>query len=247
MDILSQHRTIRKFTDKSVSKEILDSLITSSIRASTSGNMQLYSLILTQNSDVKDKLVPLHFNQPVALSAPVLITVCADFNRFSLWCLNNKANPGYDNFLSFLTTSIDALLVAQNLCIAAENIGLGICYLGTSTYNADEIINVLQMPKLTFPITTIAIGWPDEIPLKTDRLPIEAVIHSEVYHDYSASAINEFYAMKENLESSKKFVEENHKQHLSQVFTDVRYSKKDNEFFSEKILQTLRKQGFLNE
>lgn len=245
MDLLNQHRTVRNFSNRPVSKELLNSIIKSSVRASTTGNMQLYSLILTQDFQIKGKLLPLHFNQSVARSAPLLITVCADFNRFSLWCFYNNAKPGYQNFLSFLTASIDALLVAQNFCIAAENVGLGICYLGTSTYNAQEIIDVLKMPKLTFPITTLAIGWPDEDPVETDRLPIEAIVHSEVYQDYSKELINEFYSLKENLETSKKFVTENNKQHLSEVFTDVRYTKKDNEFFSEKIIKTLRDQGFL--
>ena len=66
--------------------------------------------------------------------APVLLTFCADFNRFNKWCLLNNAVPGYDNFLSFMTAAIDALLVAQTVCIAAEARGLGICYLGTTTY-----------------------------------------------------------------------------------------------------------------
>jgi nitroreductase len=65
-------------------------------------------------------------------------------------------------FLSFFTAAIDAILVAQNVCIAAENQGLGICYLGTTTYNAKEIIQILDLPKLTFPVTTVAIGYPDE-------------------------------------------------------------------------------------
>ena len=140
--------------------------------------------------------------------------------------------------------SIDALLVAQNVCVAAENSGLGICYLGTTTYNAKEIVNVLNLPKLTFPVTTIAIGYPDESPELVDRIPLEGIIHSEVYKEYTEDDLKELYTFKEELESSKQFVKENKKDSLAQVYTDVRYKKSDNEFFSAKMLETIRNQGF---
>lgn len=245
MEILNQHKSIRKFQKRSISTKMLESIIYSGTRASTTGNMQLYSVVLTENKVNKERLLPLHFNQNVAKEAPVLITVIADFNRFTKWCQFNYAKPGYNNLLSFLTASIDALLLAQNICVAAENQGLGICYLGTAVYNAKEIINILELPKLTFPITTIAMGYPAESPELTDRIPLKGIIHKEKYEDYSKERINELYVAKENLESSIKFVEENKVQSLAQVFTDVRYKKADNEFFSKKVLDTLKTQGFL--
>jgi len=190
MELLNNHVTIRKFKNQPVEPQLLESIIFSGTRASTTGNMQAYSVIISQDAKMKEKLTPLHFNQPVAQNAPVLLTFVADFNRFSKWCRINKAEPGYTNFLSFFTAAIDALLVAQNVCVAAENIGLGICYLGTTTYNAKEIINVLELPKLTFPVTTVALGYPAENPELTDRLPLEAVIHYEKYRDFDATEIN---------------------------------------------------------
>ncbi|VAW24149.1 Oxygen-insensitive NADPH nitroreductase [hydrothermal vent metagenome] len=246
MDLLLKHKTIRKFLEKEVPSELLENILTAGCRASTTGNMQVYSIIVTKNRAVKEKLMPLHFNQPVAKSAPLLLTFCADFNRFSKWCELRKAIPGYNNFLSFITASIDALLAAQNVCIAAEDKGLGICYLGTTTYNAKEIIEVLNLPKLVFPVTTVAIGWPGEDPLQTDRLPLKAVVHEERYKDYSKEDIDELYSYKENLPESLQFISENSKETLAQVFTDVRYKKSDNEFFSEKIVEVLKVQGFLS-
>ncbi|WP_372948327.1 nitroreductase family protein [Mariniphaga sp.] len=246
MELLNRHVTVRNFLQKAIEPKLLESIICSGSRASTTGNMQLYSVIITEDAEMKQKLAPLHFNQSVAVSAPVLLTFVADFNRFSKWCKNNKAEPGYANFLSFFTAAIDALLVAQNTCVAAENYGLGICYLGTTTYNAKEIINVLELPKLTFPVTTIALGYPEEIPNLTDRIPIRCIIHREKYKDYTEDVIRDLYSYKENLESMKEFVKENDKETLAQVFTDVRYKKSDNEFFSEKMIQTLREQGFMD-
>ncbi len=246
MDLLNKHVTIRKFKEKPVGNELLESIIYSGTRASTTGNMQVYSIVVTKDKARREALAPAHFNQPVSLNAPVLLTFVADFNRFSRWCELSKAKPGYSNFISFFTASIDALLVAQNVCVAAENNGLGICYLGTTTYNAGEIIKALKLPKLTFPVTTVALGYPDETPALTDRIPLNGIIHHEYYSDYSDEQIKELYAFKESLESSEQFVKENNKETLAQVFTDVRYKEKDNLFFSEKMINVLAEQGFLD-
>lgn len=245
MELLNNHITIRKFKDKPVESNLLESILYSGTRASTTGNMQVYSIIVTTDEKKRKKLAPFHFNQPVAVNAPVLLTFVADFNRFSKWCTTNKAKPGYTNFISFFTAAIDALLVAQNVCVAAENNGLGICYLGTTTYNAREIIKTLELPKLTFPVSTVALGYPDEQPELTDRLPLKGIIHRETYKDYSDQQIKDLYAFKESLDSSKQFVKENGKETLAQVFTDVRYKEKDNLFFSEKMLEVIKEQGFL--
>lgn len=224
--------------------QLLESILYSGTRASNTGNMQAYSMIVTSLEAQKVRLAKLHFNQSVALKAPVLVTFVADFNRFSRWCSYNQAQPGYANFHSFFTASIDALLAAQNVCVAAENHGLGICYLGTTTYNAREIIGELGLPQLTFPVTTVAMGYPDQQPGLTDRLPLKGIVHYGKYQDYSEARIRELYAYKENLEEMQQFVKENNKETLAQVFTEVRYKQEDNEFFSEKMLDTLKSQGF---
>lgn len=246
MDLLNKHVTIRKFKDKPIDNELLKSIIYSGTKASTTGNMQLYSIVVTKDKYQKEKLAPFHFNQPVAKNAPVLLTFIADFNRFVKWCEYRDATPGYNNFLSFFTAAIDALLFAQNVCIAAENYGLGICYLGTTTYNAKEISKVLELPKLTFPVTSVAIGHPAEIPELTDRIPIDGIIHNEKYYDYSQQKIDELYSLKESLLSSDQFIRENNKTTLAQVYTDVRYKKSDNDFFSQKMIEFLKEQGFLD-
>jgi hypothetical protein len=193
---------------------------------------------------MKEKLSPAHFNQPMVKKAPVVLTFCVDLNRFSKWCDQRQAIPGYDNLQWFVTGAVDALLAAQTFCVAAEEKGLGICYLGTTTYNPNQIIDALRLPKLVFPITTITLGWPDELPEQVDRLPLEAILHQETYHDYSEEDIDRLYAYKESLPENLKFIAENNKETLAQVFTDVRYKKTDSEFFSEVLLETLKKQGF---
>jgi nitroreductase len=188
-DLLLNRRTIREYSSEAVGDELLNDLLNAGCRASTTGNMQVYSIIITRDESKKRELSPLHFNQKMVMEAPVLLTFCADFNRFSKWCIQNDARPGYDNFLSFMTAAIDALLVAQTICIAAEAGGLGICYLGTTTYMAHKIIEVLKIPKGVVPVATVTLGWPAEQPEQTDRLPLEAVVHKEVYTEYTVSDI----------------------------------------------------------
>ncbi len=245
LDILMQHRTIRKYKEDDISEDQLNRILEAGVRASTTGNMQVYSIVVSRDPGMKKQLAGCHFNQPMVEKAPVVLTFCADFNRFNQWCRQSKADPGYDNFLSFFTAAIDALLVAQNVCVAAESEGLGICYLGTTTYLAGKIIDLLHLPKGVVPVTTVTIGWPGEQPELVDRLPLEAVVHAETYLDYNPEDITRLYAAKEALPEYKKFVAENGKETLAQVFTDVRYKRSDNELFSGMLLEVLKKQGFM--
>lgn len=238
-------RTIRKYEARDVDQELLDRILAAGIRASTTGNMQVYSIIVTRDREMKKRLAPAHFNQPMVTEAPVVLTFCADFNRFNKWCRQREAEPGYDNFLSFMTAAIDAVIVAQTVCSASEEEGLGICYLGTATYNADKIIEVLDLPKGVLPVATVTLGWPAMVPEQPDRLPQEAVIHYEKYNDFTPQMIDELYREKEGRADSAQFIHENSKKTLAQVFTDVRYKKADNEYFSGKFLEAIRKQGFL--
>ncbi|MDR2009688.1 MAG: NADPH-dependent oxidoreductase [Bacteroidales bacterium] len=240
-----EHRSIRKYKNEPIPDNVMTSILNAACRASNTGNMQVYSIIVTTDNEIKKALAPTHFNQSMVTQAPAILTFCADFNRFNKWCKMRNAEPGYDNFLSFLTAAIDAVIAAQNACLEAENHGLGICYLGTAIYNPDKIIEILDLPKGVVPITAVTMGYPDENPELTDRLPREAVVHYEKYKDFSESDINRIYAEKEASEESKKFIKENNKDTLAQVFTDVRYPKVNNEHFSKVLFDVLKKQGYM--
>jgi nitroreductase len=246
INTILNHRSIRQFKEKDISDEVLDEILLAATKASTTGNMQVYSIVISKNQEIKEKLWESHFKQKMVMQAPVVATFCADFNRFNKWCKQRNANPGYDNFLSFYTASIDALLAAQNFCIAAEYKGLGICYLGTTTYMAEKIINILNLPTGVVPVTTVVAGYPDESPDVTDRLPLKGVVHYDTYKDYTPDDIDEIYEEKESMDLTKKLLQENQKETLAQVFTDNRYTKKNNITFSKSLIQVLKKQGFMN-
>ena len=241
-----QNRTsIRKYSSREVSDELLNRLLEEAERTPTMGNLQLYSVVITRSEEGKKALAPAHFNQPMVTGAPVVLTICADYRRTTLWAENRKAHPGYDNILSFMNAATDALLFTQTFCNLAEEEGLGTCFLGTTVYMPKMIIYTLKLPKLVMPVATITLGWPDEQPALSERLPLRSIIHQEAYEDYTPEKIDDFYEEKENLEVNKEFVRINNVETLAQVFTDIRYTKKDCETMSKGLLDALKNQGFL--
>ena len=222
--VLFKHRSIRKFCSTPVPEELLQEILAAASRASTCGNMQLYSLVVTRDAALRAKLAPCHFNQPMVTQAPCVVTVCADVHRFSMWCEQRDADPAYDNFAWFLNASTDALLAAQNLCVEAEMNGLGICYLGTTIYTAGMIAEILELPKGVIPVTTIVLGYPDESPELTDEL----------------------WAEREESELTKRLLEENGLPNLAQIFTQRRYVREDNLSISNSYFALLKEKGFFN-
>lgn len=245
MKNLSTRRTIRQYSNQEVSQELLNRLLAEASRTQTMGNLQLYSVVVTRSDEKKQKLAPAHFNQPMVTQAPVVLTICADFNRTSTWARCRNAEPGYDNFLSFINAATDALLYTQTLCNLMDEEGLGYCYLGTTVYQPQQIIDILELPRLTMPVATLTVGWPAEEPALSDRLPLESFVHEETYTDYLAMDIDKYYETKEHLPENLEFVRINQKETLAQIFTDIRYTRKDNEAMSEGLIDTLKRQGFL--
>ena len=245
MKNLDTRRSIRQYSKQAVSDELLSRLFAQASRTQTMGNLQLYSVVVTRSEAMKQRLAPAHFNQPMVTGAPVVLTICADFHRTSQWAECRKATPGYDNFLSFQNAAIDALLFTQTLCCLMDEEGLGYCYLGTTVYQPQQIIDILQLPRLVMPVATLTVGWPAEEGKLSDRLPVESFVHSETYKDYTPADIDTYYTYKEQLEENREFCRINNKETLAQIFTDIRYTKKDNESMSAGLLEALKKQGFL--
>ena len=246
MKYFNNRTTIRNYSSKIIDNELLNDMLEAAAHAPTTGGMQLYSVIVTENEEMKQRLMPCHFNQPMVAQAPVVLTFCADFNRFVKWCQQRNAEPGFDNLQSLMSAILDVTIFAQQFNTIAEMQGLGCCYIGTTTYNAQEIAEVLHLPRLVVPIVTLTVGYPDESvrPVTTERLPLHGIVHHETYQDYTAHDIDEIYAEKESLPVNKGFVKENNKQTLAQVFTDVRYPKAVNEEFAKRLYDYIKAAGY---
>ena len=241
------HRSIRKYKTDAIAPEVMNEILAAATRASNTGNMQLYSIVMTTDDEVKRALSPCHFGQPMVEQAPVVMTFCADINRFSHWCRLRDAEPAYDNFMWFLNAATDALLASENAALEAESHGLGICYLCTTVYNARKICDVLNLPRGVVPVTTVVMGYPDQTPELTDRLPVEAVVHYDRYSDYTDEEIDRLWAEKEASELTAQLLEQNSLPNLARIFTEKRYTKKDNIPVSKAYLELLVEQGFFNQ
>lgn len=236
--------SVRNYTSEPIPDSLLEDIIEKAAHAPTCGNMQLYSVIVTRDTERKNKLAQFHFNQPAAATAPCILTICADFNRFERWCLLSDAKPGFRNFHSFIMALTDAVIFAQQIVTIAESMGLGTCYLGTVNYNASEISGLLQLPELVVPVASLSIGYPSALPAPCDRLPVISILHDEYYRHDTDSKIKEFFAHKEELEENKQFVKDNDKQSLAQVFTDIRYPGDLNMAVSESFKNLITEKGF---
>ena len=243
-DYFATRRTIRRYdAERPVSIELIDKMLEDAARAANTGNMQTYSVIVTTDPAEIARLAPAHFNQPAITGAKAVLTFCLDFNRFNHWCHLNHADPGLDNLQGFTWGVIDTSLFAQQFVTIAEMNGLGTCYLGTTTYNAGQIAEVLGLPSEVVPVITVTVGYPAESPELQERLPIGAIVHHGRYKRPTDEELREIYAEKENLESSKQFVKENNKENLAQVFAEVRYPRSANEQFSRVYKEFLKNQS----
>ncbi len=242
----SGRSTVRNYKKKSIPEEVLDNILELAMRAPTCGNMQLYSVIVTRDKEKLELLAKEHFNQPASTGADVILTICADFNRFTQWCEASEAKPGYNNFHSFIMALTDAVIYAQQIVTIAEMEGIGTCYLGTVNYNAKQISDLLQLPNLVVPVVSLSLGYPaEEETQQCERLPLDAIRHKETYRNDSPEEIMDLFKAKDEFPANKQFVDENDKKSLAQVFTDIRYPESVNKEVSETFLSLIKDKGFM--
>jgi nitroreductase len=241
INTMLQHRSVRKFTSEASDNKTLDEMIACGLRASNTGNMQLYSIIATQQKPLRSELCKLHFGQ--CATAPLWLTVCTDVARYHHYCRVNGCDEPYGNLLWFVSALVDASLCAQNICVAAESQGLGFCYLGTVNYNTRQIAELLQCPKGVVPVIAIAIGHPAEEPRLSERLGADAVLHRETYHVPTDAELVESHKVRDENPFNKKMVEENGTRNYCEIFTTKRYPHDMNVAVSRDLLQYLRDSG----
>lgn len=234
--------SVRAFSkDKILTDEMLDELLEGAAQAPTTGNMQLYSVVVTRRPEAIERMARLHLGQPAAVNCQALLTFCADKYRFGRWCRLRKARTGFENLSGDLLAIVDATIFAEQFTLLAEASGLGCCYLGTVTYDLDGFCRELKLPRGVVPLFSIAVGWPAEgaSPRPCDRLPLRAVVHREEYRDYSDADIEEIYSAKEALPESPRFIAENGKETLAQVYAEVRYPEELNRKISSDLTRYL--------
>ena len=197
IDLANAHRSIRSFTDQDIDDALLNELLYTGLRSSSSGNLQTWSVIVTRDEARKRWLYEAHGEQGMILEAPLVLTFCADVYRVREWLRVNNSKQSFDDMLGFVTGTVDAAIAAQTISLTAESVGLGICYMGTTWWAADKIIEFLELPKWVFPVTSLVVGYPAEDPPLRDRLPLEVMVHQEKYQPMSDEEIRAAHAERE--------------------------------------------------
>ena len=196
--LMQAHRSIREFHDKPVDSALVDRVLVEALAgSSSSGNLNLVSVIKTFDVERKKHLCELHFGQPMLLQAPLVLTFCADSHRTRQWLAQRDARLGFADFISWHVAGYDAIILAQTTALALESHGLGICYMGTTLHSMAAIAEFMECPDNCLPVTSMVVGWPAEAPAQRDRLPPAAWIHQERYQRASAAQIDARYAERE--------------------------------------------------
>ncbi|HET6444344.1 MAG TPA: nitroreductase family protein [candidate division Zixibacteria bacterium] len=252
LELAKSHRSIRSYTPQDIDDTLLNDLLLAGLRSSSAGNMQTWSVIVTRDEESKRHLYELHRKQRMVLEAPVLLTFCADVFRMREWIRVNNSKQSFDDFLGFLTGAVDAVIAAQTITLAAESVGLGICYLGTTWWAADKIIEMMELPKGVLPVTTLVVGYPAEDPALRDRLPLELIVHQEKYQRLTDQEILETHAEREKnawarynaVESVRKKLEKAGITRITDYYTsEFKYSKELHLEISKMLFEVLKEQG----
>ncbi|PLR79666.1 oxygen-insensitive NADPH nitroreductase [Bacillus canaveralius] len=183
IETILNHRSIRSFEDKPLTDEQIDTIIACAQAAATSSFIQAYSIIGITDRDKKQKLSELAGKQSYVVQNGHFLVFCADLYRHQLIgeIEGKDVIPAIESTEKFMVALIDASLAAQNVAIAAESMGLGICYIGGIRNNLEEVSKLLKTPERVIPLFGLAIGVPMQEPGQKPRLPRSQVYHLNEY------------------------------------------------------------------
>jgi len=191
--VLRGHRSIRKFTDQPIPASLLEALLSAGQSAATSSHVQATSVIRVRNRSSREALVDLAGGQPYVASCAEFLVFCADMKRIFDACARRgvQATPGMTE--QFIIATVDTSLFAQNLVVAAEAAGLGICYIGGIRNNPQQVSDLLEIPDHVYPLFGLCLGYAAQDPEVKPRLPLSVIVKDDVYRDDGdAAAIDAF-------------------------------------------------------
>lgn len=184
IETMLQHRSVRAFTDQPLAPHTLELLIAAAQSASTSSNLQTWSVVAIEDPARKQRLSDLAGKQAFINSAPLFLVWIADLARMQT--LGDKQDKPYgslDYLEMLMVASIDSALAAQNAAIAAESLGLGTVYIGAIRNNPEGVAQELGLPPRAFATFGMCVGHADMAQLSAikPRLPQASVLHREQY------------------------------------------------------------------
>ena len=183
INLLKSHRSIRKFTEQAIEQSIVDELVLCGQAAATSSNVQAVTTIQVHDAEKREQLAQFAGGQPYVASAGAFLVYCADMNRPKFACEkeHGEFSPGMTEH--FIIATVDVALAAQTTVVAAESLGLGICYIGGLRNKPAEVSALLQLPDHVYPVFGLCLGHPAQDPEVKPRMPLEAVLMHDRYDD----------------------------------------------------------------
>jgi len=182
IELIHSHGSVRSYKSDPVPAETIERIVAAAQRSSSSSNLQMRSVVAVTDIHTRNRLAELCGNQQSISEAPVFLAWCADLNRTDRVCELRGYKQVTEYVENFLLAAIDVSVAAQTAALAAESLGLGICYVGAIRNNPREVINLLGLPRLVFPVMGMTVGWPASKPSIRPRLPIRAVLHWQKYN-----------------------------------------------------------------
>jgi nitroreductase len=182
LDLINCHGSVRHYRPDAVPAELVESIVAAAQRTSSSSNLQAYSVVAVTDEAKRGRLSAICSNQAHVAQAPVFLTWCADLSRLDRVCEMRGYQQVTDYVESFLIAAVDAVIACQTAALAAESLGLGICYIGSLRNDTPAVIELLNLPQHVFPIVGLTVGWPAEQPMRRPRLPLNEVLHWEGYN-----------------------------------------------------------------
>ncbi len=183
MQLLQSHRSIRKFTDQTVADDLVNEIIRCGQSAATSSNLQATTVIRVREEATRRKIAQLAGDQQYVVTAGAFLVFCADLHRPGIACelQGGHFTPGMTEH--FIIATVDVALFAQNCAIAAESMGLGICYIGGIRNDPATVAQLLALPDQVYPVFGFCMGYPAQDPEIKPRLPLPMVLKEEKYDD----------------------------------------------------------------
>jgi FMN reductase (NADPH) len=181
IELIHRHASLRSYRSDPVPPAMVEAIVLAGQRAATSSNLQMTSVVAVVEGATRQTLARLCGDQGHIAQAPLFLAWCADLARLDRACQLRSYTQVTEYVENFLVAAVDVAIAMQNAALAAESLGLGICYIGAIRNHPQEIIDLLALPRLVFPIAGMTVGWPAAEPPIRPRLPLEAVLHWERY------------------------------------------------------------------
>jgi nitroreductase len=207
LDVILDRRSVVYFKEDDIPQDVLDKVTGAALRASGPGGtlkggyrgMQPYSIIEVRDSDRRAQLNELlcEGRRPCIEKAPVSLVFCVDTHRMNRWSELEGGAPHFTGIGVLWVALRGVYTAAQNAVIAAESLGLGSQYIQEIVWQPYTTLSFFQLPKHVLPVAMLIMGYPEERPPLAPSLPLEAVVHKEVYHDPTDEELRRYFAEKE--------------------------------------------------